>query len=84
MQINNPYFETMKEQVEKVFSTDVYNAYCLYRYLAIANVGGMMSDYDTMPLYLHAEDANTPINDGKFTSFERHVPSLNILKMKVH
>ena len=74
--INNPYFETMKEQVEKVFSTDVYNAYCLYRYLAIANVGGMMSDYDTMPLYLHAEDANTLINDGKFTSFERHVPSL--------
>lgn len=44
----------------------------------MANVGGIMSDYDAMPLHFPIEEAmgNTLVNDGKFTSYEVHVPSL--------
>ena len=76
--MKNPYFDTMKAEVEQVFKTDVYNTYCFYRYLAMANVGGIMTDYDTMPFHFPIEEAmgNTLVNDGKFTSYEIHVPSL--------
>ncbi|GFH61568.1 hypothetical protein CTEN210_18044 [Chaetoceros tenuissimus] len=76
--MSHPHFETMKAEVEKFFPTDVYNAYCIYRYLAMANVGGIMTDYDSMPLYFPIEEAmgETLVNDGKFTSYELHVPSL--------
>ena len=38
--------------------------------------GGWMTDYDTVPLNIDAEiDGRTFPNDGKFTTFEGHVPS---------
>jgi len=73
----HPYFETMKEAVEKVFKTDTYNQLCFYRYLAMAaNGGGWMSDYDTFPTNFPMNEGNALPNDGKFTSFQAHVPSL--------
>lgn len=68
----HPYFETMKEAVEKAFPIDTYNQYCFYRYLAMATEGGFQSDFDTFPMHFPIEDAlpDTLINNGQFTSFE--------------
>lgn len=39
--------------------------------------GGWMSDYDTVPLNMNAEDFGKELpNDGRFTTYQRHVPSL--------
>jgi|AntRauTorckE5430_2_1112549.scaffolds.fasta_scaffold03899_4 hypothetical protein len=74
--VKHPYFETMKKAVEKVFGGDEYNRLCFYRYLAMANVGGIMSDYDTFPTNFPLEQALELPNGGAFTSFQAHVPSL--------
>lgn len=73
----HPYFDTMREAVEKVFPSDTYNQLCFYRYLAMAaDGGGWMSDYDTFPTNFPLDEGHELPNEGKFTSFQAHVPSL--------
>jgi len=38
--------------------------------------GGWLCDYDTFPLNIQVEDGFELPNNGKFTSYEAHVPSL--------
>jgi len=73
----HPYYETMREAVEKVLKTDPYNQYCFYRYLAMAVTGGGWHvDFDTIPANFPARDAVFLPKNGKFTSYQRFVPSL--------
>lgn len=73
----HPYFKTMEKAVKEVFSNDVYNQYCFYRYLAMAaNGGGWMSDYDTFPTNFPLEEGINLPNGGQFTSFQSQVPAL--------
>ena len=55
-----------------------YDRSCYLRHFAMAFVGGgWMSDYDTVPLNMNAEDFGKDLpNDGRFTTYQRHVPSL--------
>lgn len=55
-----------------------YNYMCLMRWLAVAaqKEDVWMCDYDTFPLHLQVKDGLTLPNKGKFTVYERFVPSL--------
>jgi len=55
-----------------------YNYMCLMRWLAIAaqRTDAFMSDYDTFPMHIKANDGHYLPNGGKFTVYERVVPSL--------
>ena len=55
-----------------------YNRACYLRHFAMAALGGgWMSDYDTIPVNMNAKvfEKDLP-NDGKFTTYEGHIPSL--------
>lgn len=72
----NPYFEEMEKIVKPIFG-ETYNGLCFYRWLAMVQEGGgWMSDYDTFPTNFPTNDAFELPNEGHFTSFEAHVPSL--------
>jgi len=54
-----------------------YNAMCMFRWLAMAaSGGGWMCDYDTFPTNFPINGAKILPNNGNFTSFDGHVPSL--------
>lgn len=55
-----------------------YEHMCFMRWLAMAahDTGGWMCDNDSFPMGITTQDGLTLPNDGQFTSFERHVPSL--------
>lgn len=75
--MKHPFFETMQKVVTDVFDKDTYNQLCFYRYLAMAvEGGGWMSDYDTFPTNFPMEEGTVLPNEGKFTSFQAHVPAL--------
>jgi len=74
---NHPYFEEMEEIVQRMFDSSDYQAFCFYRWLAMATVGGgWMSDYDIFPTNFPLKQGFDLPNGGNFTSFEVHVPSL--------
>lgn len=56
---------------------DGYNKMCIWRWVAMSNVGGgWMSDYDVFPLRLF-ETTNAPLpNDGALTVHDRFIPDL--------
>ena len=71
------FFNRYKKSFDKTNQVDDYNRMGFYRWLAMSvSGGGWMSDYDTMPLYSNPSDSLTLPNDGQFTSYQRHVPSL--------
>ena len=74
----HPYYDEMFSVINPIWGYG-YNAFCFYRWLAMAaSGGGWMADYDTFPTNFPKSEGhmrNLP-NGGKFTSFEAHVPSL--------
>lgn len=73
---SHPYFKKMERVVEPLFSKG-YDAMCLYRWLAMAaSGGGWMCDYDTFPTNFPMDEGKNLPNNGRFTSYESHVPSL--------
>lgn len=88
--MKHPEFEAFSKLFRDT-SLSEYNQKCYWRWLAMASIfddndptsnggggGGFMSDYDTIPLDLNAEMGRQLMaaNDGKFTTYQGHVPSL--------
>jgi len=72
----HPYYEKMEKVISPIF-TEKYNQMCYYRWLAMSVAGGgWMCDYDTFPTNFPTDEVKKLPNEGKFTSFESHVPSL--------
>ncbi len=71
----HPDFDKLKGVLDNL-GVNEYNQRCFYRWLAMADIGGWMSDYDTVPLNFDAEIGAKISKYGIFTSFDSHVPSL--------
>jgi len=73
----HPDFEMVKNIMEPIHGERGYNALCFYRWLAMAaSGGGWMSDHDTYPTNFPLDEAIDLPNNGKFTTFQGHIPSL--------
>ena len=73
---NHPEYQELRELVDGTLLDD-YNKLCIYRWLAIASVGGgWMSDYDNIPLRDFSSSALPLPNDGELTVHDDHVPDL--------
>ncbi len=76
-----PEFESMNQRLEDM-KVDKYNRRCFWRWMAMAMIendhggGGWMSDYDTFPLGMTAEEGLEISKQPGLKSFNRHVPNI--------
>ena len=74
-----PTYERVLREQTKLYKPLEYNYMCFFRWLAMAAIGGgYMSDNDVLPMqgsYMLSKHATLP-NDGNFTAYQRHVPSM--------
>ena len=76
-----PEFESMNQRLEDM-KVDKYNQRCFWRWMAMAMIendhggGGWMSDYDTFPLGMTAEEGLEISKQPGLKSFSRHVPNI--------
>jgi hypothetical protein len=76
-----PEFESMNQRL-KDMKVDKYNRRCFWRWMAMAMIendhggGGWMSDYDTFPLGMTAEEGLEISKQPGLKSFNRHVPNI--------
>ena len=77
-----PEFESMNKILEEM-KVDKYNQRCFWRWMAMAMIendhdggGGWMSDYDTFPLGITAEEGLEISKQPGLKSFDGYVPSM--------
>ena len=79
--MKHPDFEKLSKKLLEL-GVDEYNQVCFWRWLAMAMLkddcqdGGWMSDYDTFPLGLTAEEALDIEKMPGFKSYDLHVPNI--------
>jgi hypothetical protein len=72
----HPAFQEITEQLDNS-NLDGYNKMCIWRWLAMAAVGGgWMADYDTFPIRDFSQEAFPLPNDGQMTIHDNVVPDL--------
>ena len=72
----HPDFDEIAAHIE-MSNLDGYNKMCIWRWLAMATVGGgWMSDYDTFPIRDFSQEAYPLPNDGQMTIHDNVVPDL--------
>jgi len=73
----HPNFDEVEQKMILLHGKTGYDALCFYRWLAMgASGGGWMSDHDTFPAVFPVERGFELPNEGTFTSFDGHIPSL--------
>ncbi len=80
--LKHPEFDAFDKKLSDL-NVDNYNKRCFWRWMAMVMVetadgqgGGWMSDYDTFPLGLSAEEGLEIAKEPGFKSFSLHVPNI--------
>lgn len=79
--LKNPEFDMYDKKLADL-NVSEYNRRCFWRWLAMASIsndsegGGWMSDYDTFPLGLTAEEGLEIAKQPGFKSYSLHVPNI--------
>jgi hypothetical protein len=79
--VKYPEFEEVNKRLDEL-KVDDFNRRCFWRWMAMAMIendhggGGWMSDYDTFPLGITAEQGLKLSKRPGFQSFNRHVPNI--------